>query len=142
MRHSFFVLICSILISGCAQEPKNPFDMDSEALSTKAELVTTNWNGYGDFVFELKDLTENFTKDYAIEKTRILLSKSQAILYSMPSELRNETTQDRASDLVDATKELYNSMTSKSEEEIKEGLKKIVSAYTALNKEINYYTEN
>lgn len=142
MKPYFIVIfVCACLLS-CKQEPKNPFGIYAEPLSTDAEVKASTWNGYSDFVFELKDLTENFSKEFAIEKTRNLLTKSQAILYSIPADLRNETTNEKASALVNTTKTLYNGMTAKSEDEITEGLKKIVAAYTALNKEINYYTAN
>ena len=137
-----FVILFSLFIFNCTQEPKNPFNINLEVLSTKAELKAATWNGYNDFVFELKSLTENFSKEYALEKTKNLVSKSQAILYSMPSELRNETTNEKATDLVQVTKALNDAIAAKSEEEITEGLKKVVEAYTSLNKEINYYTEN
>lgn len=142
MRFLFALLVCCLFYFSCDNESKNPFNIDSVPLSSEAEFKASNWNGYNDFVFELKSLTENFSKDYAIEKTRNLLSKSQAILYSMPSDLRNEITNEKASDLVEVTKELSNSISTKTEEEIAEGLKKIIAAYTLLNKEINYYVSN
>ena len=142
MRSIFSFLLALVILASCEKDIKNPFNINQEPLSSKAEVVASNWNGYNDFVFELKTLTENFSKAYAIEKTRNLLSKSQAILYSMPNELRNETTNEKATELVNLVKELNDSMTTKSEEEITDGLKKIVVAYTALNKEINYYTDN
>ena len=135
-------MICSLLLVSCTQEPKNPFNINEEPLSSNAEVKASTWIGYSDFSYELKNLTENFTKDYAIEKTRTLLSTSQALLYSIPGNLRNEIINEKATELVQVTKDLYNAMTTKSEAEITEGLHKIVDAYTALNKEINYYMEN
>ncbi len=142
MRSIFSFLFTLVIFVSCEKGSEKPFNINQEPLSSEAEVIASNWNGYNDFVFELKTLTENFSKEYAIEKTRNLLSKSQAILYSMPNELRNETTNEKATELVNLTKELYSSMTTKSEEEITDGLNKIVVAYTALNKEINYYADN
>ena len=136
-----FIIFCANILS-CTEEPKNLYNINEEPLSSEAEFKAKNWNGYNDFVFELKTLTDNFSKEYAIEKTKNLVSKSQAILYSMPSELRNEITNEKASELVQATKSFNDSIVSKSELEITESLNKIINAYTALNKEINYYSEN
>jgi len=135
-------IVCCLLLISCSQEPKNPFNINEEPLSSNAELKASTWIGYTDFSYELKNLTENFTKAYAIQKTRTLVSTSQAVLYSIPSDLRNETTNEKAAELVQATKGLYNAMTAKTEEEITDGIHRIVDAYTALNKEINYYTDN
>ncbi len=142
MKLFLLSLISGFLFISCSQEPRNPFNIDIEPLSSNAEVKVSTWIGYTDFSYELKNLTENFTKAYAIEKTRTLVSASQAVLYSMPGDLRNEITNEKATELVQTTKDLYNAMTSKSEEEIIDGLNKIVDTYTALNKEINYYTDN
>ena len=142
MKKIILILIGGLLICNCSEEPKNPFNIDEEPLSANAEVKASTWIGYTDFSYELKNLTENFTKDYAIEKTRTLLSTSQALLYSIPSDLRNEITNEKATELVQVTKNLYSGMTAKSEEDIMNGLNEIVASYTALNREINYYTDN
>jgi hypothetical protein len=142
MKLFLLSLISGLLIISCAEEPKNPFNIIEEPLSSKAEVKASSWIGYKDFSYELKNLTENFTMDYAIEKTRALVSTSQALLYSIPADLRNEITNEKATELVQSTKDLNNAMTTKSEGEIIAGLNNIVDAYTALNKEINYYTDN
>ncbi|NNK27271.1 MAG: hypothetical protein HKP06_03425 [Flavobacteriaceae bacterium] len=136
-----FLFVCISALS-CKQEPESAFNMGVEPLSTKAELKTASWIGYKEFSFELQNIAENFSKEFAVERTRNLLSAAQSVLYSMPGELRNETTNDKASEMVEATKALYNAMTQKSEEEIIEGFNKITAAFSGLNTEINYYTEN
>ena len=142
MKIFTMLLLTCLFFSSCNPEPKNPFNINQNPLSTNAELKASTWNGYNDFAFELKSLTENFSKEYVIEKAGNLVSKSQAILYSIPADLRNETTNEKALELVEVVKGLQDSISIKTEEEITEGLKNIVSAYTSLNKEINYYTDN
>jgi len=136
------LVIAMLLVFNCKEEPKTAFNIEVESLSVNAEAKTASWIGYSDFSFELKNIAENYNKEFAIKRTRNLLSAAQSVLYSMPSELRNETTNTKAQDMVNATKELYNSMTTKSEEEIISGLEKISVAFDGLNKEINYYTDN
>ena len=49
---------------------------------------------------------------------------------------------EKATALVETTKTLHDSIADRSKEEITDLLTRVVDAYNALNKEINYYSEN
>lgn len=142
MRTLIILGLLFLGLYGCKQETENTFNINEEPLSTKAELKAATWIGYKDFSYELKDLSENFTKALAIEKRNSLLSAAQSVLYSMPNDLRNDIMNERAAELLELTKAFFQTIETKSEAEIADELKVLVGSFTKLNKDINYYTEN
>ena len=141
MKHILIIFVGFLSLTGCNEEAKNVFNMDAEPLSTNAEMKASSWVGYNDFADELRDLTDNFSQQNLISKNKQLLSKAQAILYSMPNDIRNEITNEKASELVELTKTMLRSLDSKSEEAVKEDLKNVVKAFTTLNGVLNEYSE-
>jgi len=136
MKKTIVLLLCLASILHCKQEEKR-FDIESEPLSIDAALKASTWIGYKDFSYELKNVIDHFYKTKTLQNNGKLLSASQAVLYSMPNDLRNEMMNEKALALVDLTKSLYAENMGNSEDTTAKELQNLVSAYNDLNSEIN-----
>lgn len=136
-----FILTISTII-GCKQEEQAVFNVNAEPLSITGEVAIGGWIGYGNFRFDLEDITANFSKDYVVSRSKKLQSNARSVQYSMPSVMRSEIMGDIASDLVEATVILDKAIAIKTEDEIKKELDAVIKIYLNLNKEINLQFAN
>ncbi len=141
MKKIMILFLCCSHLLNCEQD-KGLFNVEVEPLSLDATVKVSAWIGYQDFSYELKNLIDYFHEMKSVQEDEKLLSAAQAVLYSMPNDMRSDIMNEKATELVNHTKALYNGMTAKSEGEITQDIQKIVNTYIALNKEINDYMNN
>lgn len=142
MRTSVTIILLFFIALACKTNSDKASKNSLEELSVNAQAKVVNWLGYTRYSFIIEGMIDNKSKDYFSNNIQELVSASNALIYSIPSEFRTDIMQEKVEAVVLQTRAINKKLNGISEEELKQEKDLLILSFNKIINEINYMVSN